>query len=46
MQGVPVTAVPCLCMLPVAVARPFYDGVAIRYVLPVIRMTSRLVGKR
>jgi len=28
------------CMLPVAVSRSFYNGVAIRYVLPVIRMTS------
>jgi len=37
-------------MLPVAVARSSFDGVAIRYVLPVLRMTScfhttRPVGK-
>jgi len=29
-----------LCMLPVAVARSFSDGVAICYVLPVLQMTS------
>jgi len=29
-----------LCMLPVAVAQSSSDGVAIRYVLPVVRMTS------
>ena len=29
-----------LCMLPMAVARSSYDGVAIRYVLPVLWMTS------
>jgi len=28
-----------LCMLPVAVACSLYDGVAIRYVLPVLRVT-------
>jgi len=30
----------CLRMLPMAVALSSYDGVAIRYVLPVLRMTS------
>jgi len=30
------------CMLPVAVARSFSDGVAIRYVLPLSRMSSCL----
>ena len=29
-----------LCMLPVPMARSFSDGIAIRYVLPVLRMTS------
>jgi len=32
-----------LCMLPVAVARSSSGGVAIRYVLPVVRMTSYLL---
>ena len=30
------------CMLPMSVARSFSGGVAIRYVLPVLRMTSYL----
>jgi len=31
-----------LCMLPIAVARSFSGGAAIRYVLPVLQMTSYL----
>ena len=36
-----------LCISPVAVAQSFFDDVAIRYVLPVLRMTSRsaVVGR-
>jgi len=34
------TSLKFLCMLPMAVARSSYDGVAICYVLPVLWMTS------
>jgi len=35
-----------LCMLPVAVARSFSGGVVIRYVLPVLWITSHLLVRQ
>jgi len=38
-EEIHVRSSPFLCMLPMAVARSSYSGVAICYVLPVLRMT-------